>query len=164
MVGISAIRRSRCDRFARKPVRRAPPTTITWNWPDREGLVPDYFSEQDAIIAEIEEDLRGWLLGLTYTVSGQGMIAGHRGRGGRRRRSGRHEPDRGDPLRAAVHGAGGATQDAFVYPDPMPEWFTEADLDFYTAEFERSGLGGPLSFYHNIDNDRHDLADQEAPR
>ena len=35
----------------------------------------DYFSAQDGIIAEIEEDVRGWLLGLTYTVSGEGMIA-----------------------------------------------------------------------------------------
>ncbi len=41
-----------------------------------------------------------------------------------------------------------------------PDWFTDADLDFYTGEFERSGFGGPLSFYHNIDNDWHDLADQ----
>ena len=47
------------------------PTIITWNWRTGEGLVPGH-SEQDAIIAEIEEDLRGWLLGLTYTVSGRG--------------------------------------------------------------------------------------------
>lgn len=38
----------------------------------------DYFSAQDGIIAEIEEDLRGWLVGLTYTVSGDGMIAATR--------------------------------------------------------------------------------------
>ncbi len=38
----------------------------------------DYFAAQDGIIAEIEEDLRGWLLGLTYTVSGDGMIAATR--------------------------------------------------------------------------------------
>jgi pimeloyl-ACP methyl ester carboxylesterase len=44
----------------------------------------------------------------------------------------------------------------------MPAWFTDADVDFYAGEFERSGFGGPLSFYHNIDNDWHDLADQEG--
>ena len=42
----------------------------------------------------------------------------------------------------------------------MPDWFTDEDVDFYTGEFERSGFGGPLSFYHNIDNDWQDLADQ----
>lgn len=57
---------------------------------------------------------------------------------------------------------GARLKDAFVYPETMPAWFTEADLDFYTGEFERSGFGGPLSFYHNIDNDWHDLADQQG--
>lgn len=36
-------------------------------------------------------------------------------------------------------------------PDPevLPGWLTEADLDFYTAEFERSGFRGPLNYYRN---------------
>ena len=55
---------------------------------------------------------------------------------------------------------GARLKDAFSYPETMPDWFTEDDLDFYTGEFERSGFGGPLSFYHNIDNDWHDLAGQ----
>jgi pimeloyl-ACP methyl ester carboxylesterase len=53
---------------------------------------------------------------------------------------------------------GARLKDAFVYPERMPDWFTEQDLDFYAGEFERSGLGGPLSYYHNIDASWHDLA------
>jgi pimeloyl-ACP methyl ester carboxylesterase len=36
-------------------------------------------------------------------------------------------------------------------PDELPAWLTEADLDFYTAEFERSGMRGPLNYYRNHD-------------
>ena len=122
----------------------------------------DYFSAQDGIIAEIEEDVRGWLLGLTYTVSGEGMIAATKA-----------AVDAGvdlasmDPIDVIRAGPlcmaeGARLKDAFIYPETMPTWFTDADVDFYTGEFERSGFGGPLSFYHNIDNDWHDLADQEG--
>lgn len=38
-------------------------------------------------------------------------------------------------------------------PETLPSWLTEADLDFYTAEFSRSGMRGPLNYYRN-----HDLA------
>ena len=38
-------------------------------------------------------------------------------------------------------------------PDRLPDWLTEADLDFYTGEFKRSGMRGPLNYYRN-----HDLA------
>lgn len=38
-------------------------------------------------------------------------------------------------------------------PDPatLPAWLTEADLDYYVAQFERSGFRGPLNWYRNID-------------
>tara|TARA_R110000824_G_scaffold56968_1_gene155391 strand:- start:102 stop:1064 length:963 start_codon:yes stop_codon:yes gene_type:complete len=38
-------------------------------------------------------------------------------------------------------------------PDPqtLPAWLSEADLDFYTGEFERSGMRGPLNYYRNHD-------------
>ncbi len=38
-------------------------------------------------------------------------------------------------------------------PDPgqLPPWLKEADLDFYTAEFEHSGMRGPLNYYRNHD-------------
>ena len=38
-------------------------------------------------------------------------------------------------------------------PDPvtLPSWLSEADLDFYTKEFEGSGMRGPLNYYRNHD-------------
>lgn len=34
-------------------------------------------------------------------------------------------------------------------PERLPGWLTEQDLDFYTAEFSRSGFRGPLNYYRN---------------
>lgn len=36
-------------------------------------------------------------------------------------------------------------------PDTLPAWLSEADLDFYAGEFERSGMRGPLNYYRNHD-------------
>jgi pimeloyl-ACP methyl ester carboxylesterase len=36
-------------------------------------------------------------------------------------------------------------------PETLPAWLKETDLDFYTAEFERSGMRGPLNYYRNHD-------------
>lgn len=105
----------------------------------------DYFSEQDGIINEIEKDLRRWYLGLTYTVSGEAVAAAVA--------SGAVPAD---PVEALRYGPlcmanGAKLEDAFVYPEKMPAWFSEADLDFYVGEFERAGFAGGLAFYHNVD-------------
>ena len=36
-------------------------------------------------------------------------------------------------------------------PSKLPDWLTEADLDFYTLQFEASGFRGGLNWYRNID-------------
>jgi pimeloyl-ACP methyl ester carboxylesterase len=36
-------------------------------------------------------------------------------------------------------------------PDPLPSWLTEADVDFYAAEFERTGFEGGLNYYRCVD-------------
>ena len=36
-------------------------------------------------------------------------------------------------------------------PPPLPVWLTETDVDFYTAEFTRTGFRGGLNWYRNID-------------
>ena len=40
----------------------------------------------------------------------------------------------------------------------MPAWLTEADLDVYAGEFERTGFTGGLNRYRNVDRDWEDLA------
>jgi pimeloyl-ACP methyl ester carboxylesterase len=36
-------------------------------------------------------------------------------------------------------------------PSALPHWLSEADIDFYTDEFERTGFRGGLNWYRNID-------------
>jgi pimeloyl-ACP methyl ester carboxylesterase len=43
-------------------------------------------------------------------------------------------------------------------PGSRPAWFTEADVDFYTTEFERAGFRGGLNWYRNIDRNWELLA------
>ncbi|CAN5523751.1 alpha/beta hydrolase [soil metagenome] len=50
-----------------------------------------------------------------------------------------------------VHGQ--SLLDGLVDPDPFPAWLTEADLDYYAAEFAGSGFFGPVSRYRNHQRD-----------
>jgi pimeloyl-ACP methyl ester carboxylesterase len=43
-------------------------------------------------------------------------------------------------------------------PPPLPAWLTEADIDFYTSEFTRTGFRGGLNWYRNIDRNWELLA------
>jgi pimeloyl-ACP methyl ester carboxylesterase len=36
-------------------------------------------------------------------------------------------------------------------PEQLPDWITKTDIDFYAAEFERTGFRGGLNWYRNID-------------
>jgi pimeloyl-ACP methyl ester carboxylesterase len=36
-------------------------------------------------------------------------------------------------------------------PERLPDWLTDEDIDFYTAEFQRTGFRGGLNWYRNID-------------
>jgi pimeloyl-ACP methyl ester carboxylesterase len=95
-----------------------------------------YFQEPGRAEAEIEEDIRQWLLGFYWCASGDVVDGPNISR-----------VERGKKLK-----------DKFVYPEKMPTWLTEADLDVYTTEFEYSGFFGPLSRYRNADRDWEDLA------
>ena len=43
-------------------------------------------------------------------------------------------------------------------PPPLPVWLSEADVDFYTTEFARTGFRGGLNWYRNIDRNWELLA------
>jgi len=115
----------------------------------------DYFAEQDGIVSEIEPDVRRWLKGAVYTLSGDPFAE--------MAKASITLPPVTDPVEAIRNSPlciaeGGRMSDAFIYPKTMPSWFTDADLDVFSAEFERSGFAGPLSYYHNIDASWSDLA------
>ncbi|PZF85558.1 alpha/beta fold hydrolase [Jiangella anatolica] len=100
-----------------------------------------YFQQPGRAEAEIEPDVRGWLLGFYASLSADTM-------GG---------PDRPSPL---IVPAGHAMRERFA--GGLPGWLSEADLDVYAAEFERTGLTGALNRYRNIDVDWADLAAHAA--
>ncbi len=109
-----------------------------------------YFSALSGIIGEIEADLRGWVRDLTWTVSGEALAAAGLVMEG------------ADVLALTRASAlclkpGERMRDRFMTPAAMPKWFTDQDLDVYADALERGGFSGPLSYYHNLQNNWHDL-------
>jgi epoxide hydrolase A/B len=99
----------------------------------------EYFQEPGRAEAEIEADVRGWLLGFMFSASGDARPA--------------------DPTASiATIPTGRLMKDRFQYPDEMPAWLSDADLDVYAGEFERTGFSGGLNRYRNVDRDWEDLA------
>ena len=47
--------------------------------------------------------------------------------------------------------AGGGILDILAEPAALPSWLSEADLDVFVAEFERTGFSGGLNWYRTID-------------
>jgi pimeloyl-ACP methyl ester carboxylesterase len=100
----------------------------------------EYFQQPGRAEAEIEADVRGWLLGFTFTASGDAP-----------------PPDLSKGTVATVpHGA--KMRDRFAFPETMPSWFTAEDLEVYVGEFERAGFTGGLNRYRNVDRDWEDLS------
>ena len=98
-----------------------------------------YFQEPGRAEAELEEDVRRWLLGMYFSASGDAP-----------------PPEAGRTM--ATVAPGGRLRDRFSYPEAMPAWFGEEDLDHYAGEFERTGFSGALNRYRNMDRDWADLA------
>ncbi|MBV9793524.1 MAG: alpha/beta hydrolase [Actinobacteria bacterium] len=98
-----------------------------------------YFQAPGRAEAEIEPDVRGWLTGIYAGLTG-GVVP------------------KEQILPMLFVAPGGRLADRFPQPATRPDWMTEADLDFFSGEFERTGLTGPLNRYRNIDRDWADLA------
>jgi len=95
-----------------------------------------YFQQVGRAEAEIESDVRSWLLGFYWCGSG--------------------DIENGPNIAQVKKGT--QMRDIFEYPKTMPTWMSEHDLDVYTREFEYSGFFGPLNRYRNVDQDWEDLA------
>lgn len=113
-----------------------------------EEFYVSYFQEPGRAEREIEPDVRGWLAGFYAALSAGTMPS----------------PDAPSPHFLA-RAAGARLRDRFPGADAeagaesrRPAWLTEADLDVYAAEFERTGLTGALNRYRAMDRDWEDLA------
>ena len=91
-----------------------------------------YFQEPGVAEAELERDVRRTLRALLHGASGDAPTFGAGGSVGMVPRRGGFVP----PLASLL---------------PLPRWLSDADVDFYTAEFTRTGFRGGLNCYRNID-------------
>ncbi|WP_326808952.1 alpha/beta hydrolase [Streptomyces sp. NBC_01186] len=105
-----------------------------------EEFYVSYFQQPGRAEAEIEADVRGWLAGFYASLSAD-TGAGAEAYGG----SPYFVPE------------GARMADRFV-GGRLPGWLSEAELDVYAGEFERTGLTGALNRYRNVDRDWADLA------
>lgn len=117
-----------------------PPSVVFRAMAGAEEFYIEYFQEPGRAEAEIEADVRGWLLGFYFAASGDASVV-LAGQGS---------------MATIPHGA--RMKDRFTIPSTLPSWLTEEDLDFYAAEFERTGFTGGLNRYRNVDRDWEDLS------
>jgi pimeloyl-ACP methyl ester carboxylesterase len=104
----------------------------------KEEFYINYFQQPGRAEAEIEPDVRGWLLGFYYGASGDAP------------------PPTGGAMITIP--AGGNMRDRLPIPEKLPAWLSTDDLEFYVNEFERTGLTGGLNRYRNVDRDGEDFA------
>ncbi len=112
-----------------RPRGKVRPTTAM---PQTDDAVWYQLFFQEPCVAEAEYDSN------VSTVFRVGMIA----------LSGDAPP--GTPPFGMVPRRGGLFRPGLPVP-PLPAWLSEADIDFYTAEFTRTGFRGGLNWYRNID-------------
>jgi pimeloyl-ACP methyl ester carboxylesterase len=89
-----------------------------------------YFQAPGVAEAELEADVRASLRRLLYSGSG--------------------DAPPGEAWRPVLP-ADSRLLDGTTDPARLPPWLTEADLDVYTREFERTGFRGGLSWYRTLD-------------
>ena len=124
-----------------RPRGPVPPTTLM---PQTEEALfyQLYFQEPGVAEAELERDARASIRAILCSLAGD---APRRDRGGGGGGVGM-VPRRGGFLTAMGD------------PAALPPWLTEGDLDVYAAAFARSGFGGGLNWYRNIDRNWEVLA------
>lgn len=86
-----------------------------------------YFQEPGKAEADLEADIRTFLRKFIYTIAGEAPLN----------------------AMAAPKAPTEKLLDGMTDPPALPSWLTDEDLAFYVAEFERSGLSGPLNYYRN---------------
>ncbi len=103
-----------------------------------------YFQAPGVAEAELERDVPRTMRGLLYSASGDVPVGA------------RSAVAAGDAV-GMVPRRGGLLS-ALIHPDVLPPWLGAADIEFYVAEFTRTGFRGGLSWYRNIDRNWELLA------
>jgi pimeloyl-ACP methyl ester carboxylesterase len=112
----------------------APPTTLFKAMFKDNFFYILYFQEPGVAEAELQADPRKSLRLFLYAASGDSP-----------------------PTSFALKPKDAKFLDGLPEPERLPSWLTEADLDYFTSEFEKSGFRGPLNRYRNMDRDWQEL-------
>jgi pimeloyl-ACP methyl ester carboxylesterase len=89
-----------------------------------------YFQQPGVAEAELEANLRRTLRMTYYSISG----------------------DAPADWRMPRKPAAAKFLDGLLDPEVLPAWLSEADLDYYVAQYQQSGFRGPLNWYRNLDS------------
>jgi pimeloyl-ACP methyl ester carboxylesterase len=87
-----------------------------------------YFQKPGVAEAELQQDIKGALRRLYFTASG----------------------DLDDDKKGFGRLPDGTLLGNTADPPALPKWLSEADLDYYTGEFARTGFRGGLNWYRNL--------------
>jgi pimeloyl-ACP methyl ester carboxylesterase len=123
----------------------------------------EYFSlPGDAVAREAERDLKSWLASALYTLSADRPLPPQLAGVDLTKLP-------GDMLREFVRSAmsvprSGTFNALLEQPKKLPRWLDEESLDICVAEFEYSGLAGPLNYYRNSDLDWEILGQYQGKR
>jgi pimeloyl-ACP methyl ester carboxylesterase len=96
-----------------------------------------YFQEPGVAERELEADVRSTLRRFLYAASG----------------------DVTEPLEFWRKPKNAKFLDGLPDPKTLPSWLGEADLDYFTGEFRRTGFRGGLNWYRNIDRNWRETPD-----
>ena len=124
-----------------RPRGKAPPTSVMPRTADAQ-FYQLYFQEPGAAEAELERDPRATVRNMLYGASGDAVRGGGASAG----------------AGIGMVPRGGGFLRGTPAPATLPAWLSEGDIDFYTAEFQRTGFRGALNWYRNIDRNWELLA------
>jgi pimeloyl-ACP methyl ester carboxylesterase len=96
-----------------------------------------YFNEVGRAEADLNRNPRDWLNGFFFTASGDAPA---------------EEVTLGERKR------GDALHEAFAWPKELPKWMTDADLDAYAEDYDRTGFDSALNYYRAADHTWHEMA------
>ena len=124
-----------------RPRGKAPPTSVMPRTADAQ-FYQLYFQEPGVAEAELERDPRATVRNMLYGASGDAVRGGGASAG----------------AGIGMVPRGGGFLRGTPAPATLPAWLSEGDIDFYAAEFQRTGFRGALNWYRNIDRNWELLA------
>ena len=108
-----------------------------------------YFQSPGVAEAELERDVRRTVRSILFSASGDAPRPGQ---------------SAGTAAGVGMVPRRGGLLSRLPDPTSLPGWLTEADVEFYTGEFTRTGFGGGLNWYRNIDRNWELLAPMAGAR